>query len=110
MSKSIKREIIVLGKKYYWTLKGNTVHGYKETHIKIHADALTKSILYLDPYKWHFQIRPKTIEQSILFAKNNGWIPEEKGTTTYLSMNDDGTLIYATGASGTKYGYLDKEE
>ncbi len=93
MSRSIRRQITVLQKEYIWVLNGNTIDSDKECHIKIHCNQLTKSILYLDPYNWHFEIRPKTIEKAILFAIKNGWNPLQKGKEMYLSMKNEGRIV-----------------
>jgi len=106
MAKAIKRKIKVLNENYFWVLDGNSTYGQKEHHIRIHSEKLTKSILYLDTYNWHFEVRPKTIEQAILFARKNGWNPEEKGKVMYLSMKNEGDLYVLP--DGIKYGYLDK--
>ena len=101
-----KREIKVLEEEYLWVLDGNTTHGYNEGHIRIHAQKLTKRILYLDPYNWHFEVRPQTIRKAILFAINNGWNPKEKGAPLYLAMKGDGDFYVLP--EGVKFGYLDK--
>ena len=92
MSRAVKRKITVLNRAYFWVLDGNSIDATEERHIRIHASGVTKSILYLDPYNWHFEIRPKTIESAILFAIDKGWSPEENGTTMYLSMRNEGEL------------------
>lgn len=105
MSKSIKRKIDVQKKDYFWVLDGNTIDGGYDTHIRIHSSKSTKSILYLDPYNWHFEIRPKTIRTAILFALGIGWNPEEKGNIMYLSMTKEGEFYRLP--EGIKFGYLD---
>jgi hypothetical protein len=106
MSRALKRKITVLNEDYFWVLDGNSIDGKKENHIRIHSKKLTKSILYLDPYNWHFEIKPKTIEKAILFAIDNGWSPEEKGNEMYLSMKNEGELYQLP--EGIKFAYLDK--
>lgn len=90
MSRKAKRKITVLNKEYLWVLDGNRIDGVRPQHIKIHLTGTEKSILYLDPYNWHFEVRPRTIEKAITFALENGWIPEEKGKTLVVSMNREG--------------------
>lgn len=107
MSRSIKRKIRVLNEIYFWVLDGNTIYGNQENHIRIHSKELTKSILYLDPYNWHFEIKPKTIEFAILFAIDNGWNPKEKGKVMYISMDKEGKLYKLP--KGIKFGHLDKD-
>lgn len=105
MSRAIKREITVLNKENCWVLEGNSIDSAKDHHIRIHSNKSTKSILYLDPYNWHFEIRPKTIEAAIIFAIDEGWNPEKKGNTMYLSMKNEGELYLLP--EGIKFGYLD---
>jgi hypothetical protein len=102
MSRAIKKKITVLKIDYFWVLDGNSIDGTKEHHIRIHSNGLTKCILYLDPYNWHFEIRPKTIETAIIFALDHGWIPEEKGNIMFLSMDDDGSFYELP--DGLKFG------
>lgn len=96
MPKKVKRKITGLNESYYWVLDGNTIDGGKETHIRIHSKQITKSILYLVPYAWHFEVKPKTIKQAIQFALGNGWNPNEKGTEITLSMNEEGGFFVST--------------
>lgn len=96
MSRIVKRKIIVEEKCYYWTLNGNSIDD-KEKHIKIHTNKSTKSILYLDPYNWNFEIRPNTIRKAILFAIKNGWKPEENTDKMYISFNEKGFYILPKG-------------
>lgn len=105
--KNPKRKITVQNKLYYWVLDGNVIDHRGEQHVRIHSDRATKSILYLDPYNWHFEIRPKTIEAAILFAIEQGWNPEEKGRMMYVSMRNDGELYQLP--EGVKFGYLDRD-
>ena len=55
MNRSIKREITILVETYFWVIDGNRVDGSKEEHIRIHPQKLSKSLLYLDQYNWHFE-------------------------------------------------------
>ncbi len=105
MSRSIKRKIIVSGEKYYWVLNGNSTDSYKERHIRVHAERNTKSILYIDPYQWHMDVRPKTIESAIKFAISSGWNPSEVIKTMYVSMNNDEFYVLP---EGIEVGYQDE--
>lgn len=107
MSKRAKRKITVFNKEYLWVLDGNTIDSHPPQHIKVHAMGATKSILYLDPYNWHFEVRPQTIERAIKFAIANGWSPEEAGTSLMLSMNREGGFYVLP--EGIQFGYEDRE-
>ena len=108
MSRSIKRKIRILNNDYYWVLDGNSLFNNKEQHIRIYSKELTKSTLYLDPYNWDLEIRPKTIETAILFAIEHGWDPKVKGKQMYLSMKNEGELFQLP--NGAKFGYLYKNK
>ena len=98
MSRAVKRKIVVQGKCYLWTLNGNSIDE-KEKYIKIHTSKSTKSILYLAPYNWNFEIRPKTIREAILFAVKNNWKPDEKAEKMYISFNEKGFYILPKGTT-----------
>ena len=90
MSRVAKRKIVIDGKKYLWTLKGNYLKGHGEEHlIRVHSEKLTKSILYIDPFSWNFEVRPKLIRKAILFALSIGWNPRIKEKGFIVSMNED---------------------
>lgn len=103
MSKKAKRKITVLNQEYLWVLDGNTIDGFRAQHIKVHATRATKSILYIDPYNWHFEVRPQTIEKAIKFALDKGWTPEERGVPFFLSMDKDGEFYQLP--DGIRFGY-----
>ena len=106
MSRAKKRKITILNEVYFWILDGNTIDTPKPCHIRIYSKKLTKSILYIDPYNWHFEIRPRTIGRAILFAIEQGWNPEEKGNEMYISMNNEEEFYQL--AEGVKFGHLDE--
>lgn len=105
MSRSIKRKVVVLGNEYYWVLNSNSVDSYKEHHIRVHAERDTKSILYIDPYPWHLEIRPKTIERAIDFAILSGWNLSDTKKAMYISMNNDEFYVLP---EGVEFGYQDE--
>jgi hypothetical protein len=107
MSRRAKRKITVLNKEYLWVLDGNTIDSHPPQHIKVHAVGATKSILYLDPYNWHFEVRPQTVERAIKFAITKGWIPEENTTPISLSMNSEGEFYILP--DGIQFGYQDNK-
>ncbi|MEO0473626.1 MAG: hypothetical protein AAF206_28705 [Bacteroidota bacterium] len=87
MSKTTKRNISVDGRTYTWTLKGNRIDG-DEQMIRVHEGRNTKSILYIDPYPWDFEIRPQAIVGAIRFALKQGWKPQEANHGLAISMEE----------------------
>ena len=85
------RTITVSDHDYLWVLSGNTIYG-KEQHIRVYRQGCQNSILYIDPYAWEFEIRPRQIREAILFALQQEWDPEQDGSSIYLGMRD-GELI-----------------
>ena len=102
MSRSIKRKIIVDGFEYCWVLNGNTINGFNETHIRVHRIGVSSGVLYIDPYNWHFEIRPKFVEQAILFALSSGWDPIADKQEMYVSYLDEKYIVLP---NGIKFGY-----
>lgn len=86
MSKNPKRKIVVNGIEYLWTMRGNCPYN-EEACIRVHQGRNTKSILYIDPHPWAFEIRPKSIASAILFALDNGWEPHAANAERAVSMD-----------------------
>ncbi|WP_444944361.1 hypothetical protein ACJJIQ_10090 [Microbulbifer sp. ANSA003] len=102
MSRSVKRGIVVDGTRYYWVLNANTIDSSSDTHIRVHKEGTTGNILYIDPYNWHFEIRPKFIASAIKFALDSGWEECSEGRVMYISYIDE---QYQVLPNGTKFGY-----
>tara|TARA_B100000674_G_scaffold6879_1_gene5382 strand:- start:2043 stop:2372 length:330 start_codon:yes stop_codon:yes gene_type:complete len=104
MAKPVKRRIIVKGQVFYWVLNGNSIDTSpnQERHIKVHLKDLTKSILYIDPYPWEFQIRPKNIELAIKFAQSQGWDPKKPNCSKYISQKENKFFVLP---AGQKFGH-----
>lgn len=96
MGKTKKRILVIGDVEYFWTLKDNFISGSK-THIKVYKTEETKSILFIDPYDWHFVLRPKAIRKAILFGLSNGWIPGTKKQELYIAMKDDEFYVLPEG-------------
>jgi hypothetical protein len=63
------------GRVFEWLLPGNELFtGVK--HIRIRASGVRGRPIYLDPYPWGLEIRPRSIREAILFALAQGWSPE----------------------------------
>lgn len=96
MSKTNKRKIVVEENEYFWTLENNSICE-TDRHIKIHKKGITKSILYIDPYDWYFEIRPKMIRKAIIYALTNGWSPEMKDCQIYIAMQKNEFYVLPKG-------------
>ena len=105
MGRPIKRKIIVDQKEYFWVLDSNSIDGGHDKHIRVHRNRDTKSILYIDPYPWHLEIRPKAIESAIKFARTEGWKPSTMTQPMYISMNNG--ILYVL-PQGILFGNQDK--
>lgn len=105
MSKSIKRSIIVDGNQYFWVLNGNRIDS-KETHIRVYKEGTTGNILYIDPYNWHFEIRPKFIADAIKYALSIGWTKPDSKAGIYICYDDH---QYQVLPKGLKFGYEQKK-
>lgn len=92
MSKSFKRTIVVSGEIYEWILDGNTIYN-SEKWIRIHKGKATKSILFVNPYHWQFEIRPKSIKEAIEFAIGLGWDSEQSTRNLFLDYGEDGFYV-----------------
>ena len=102
MSKSVKRRIVVDGIQYYWVLNGNTIDRSNDTYIRVHKEGMTGNILYIDPYNWHFEIRPKFIDSAIKYALSAGWEKSDSGDGMYISYINE---QYRVLPNGVKFGY-----
>lgn len=96
MGRVIKRNITVNGISYIWTLKGNRID-VKDSHIKVHKKGSGKSILYIDPYDWNFEVSPKYVEKAIRFALKNNWEPDKSQKDTYVFMEDSNFILLPEG-------------
>ncbi len=91
MSRTFKRKIVVLENSYIWTLKNNVIDN-ENVYIRVFKENYPNSILYIDPYSWYFEIRPKTIMNVIIYALNHGWKPEINNCNLYIGMDKHGFL------------------
>lgn len=96
MGRVSKRNIVVNQTPYIWTLKGNRIDT-KDCHIKIHKEGNNKSILYVDPYDWNFEVRPEYIKKAIIFALKNKWEPDKSLKDVYISMEDANFILLPDG-------------
>ena len=93
MSKKHNRVISVNDEVYIWYLKNNEIWTPNKYIIIRHSDYINGQRLYLSPYSWHFEIRPRTIREAIIFGVANGWNPKESGEPIYLGYNKNGFVI-----------------
>ncbi|MEM7432522.1 MAG: hypothetical protein AAF351_11385 [Pseudomonadota bacterium] len=81
------RQISVDNRSYVWHLNQNSLV-FREAHITIAENGVSGQILYLDPYPWGLEIRPKKVRKAILWAIENGWTPAKKGPPMYLGFQN----------------------
>lgn len=95
MSRKIKRKLNIGDEVYFWAANCNelNLYPYSESHIRVHQDRATKSILYVDISAWHFVISPKDVKEAIEFALLNHWDPKIAGRKLYISKNENGYRI-----------------
>ena len=108
MKKTQKRKIVVNGTAYEWCLRGNKI--WRDTdHITIYSPTSTGAPIYLDPYPWGLEIRPRTIADAIKFALKNGWEPEKKGRPFRIGYLHD-TFVVLPDGSKNSYEYETQHE
>ena len=86
---------------YFWHLNHNSIDTAVPSHITIQKSTGKGQILFLDPYPWSFEIRPKTIENGILWSLKNGWNPESTGPPFYVGYRKDRFILLPPGAKFT---------
>lgn len=79
------RKLVVDGEDFLWHYSG---------HCPLCSDDVftvgkpgAPHVLYIDPFPWNFEIRPRSIASAIRWAKNDGWSAEQ-GPTRAMGMND----------------------
>ncbi len=102
MSRSVKRKIVVNATQFNWVLDDNDIDGVKDTHIRVHKEGETSNILYIDPYDWHFEVRPKFVALAIQFALASGWFSNESTKSMYIGYIDEKYYVLP---EGIKFGY-----
>ena len=90
------REIIVNDQTYLWHLRKNDLY-WGWHHITIRHKQVAGQILFIDPYSWHFEVRPRSIREGILFALENNWNPQEKGKPLYISYQETNFFVLPEG-------------
>ena len=60
------------------------------------ADKRTQP-LRIDPYPWHFEIRPATIANAIRFALRNGWTPTVSGPDFHIAFHEGEFIVLPPG-------------
>ena len=108
MTHTQKRKIHLDGIEYEWCIRGNDLYTASVKYITIYKPGAGGRPVYLDPYPWSLEIRPATVKKAIIFAKENGWNPEEKGKPLFLGYVDDAFTVLPDGAIGSSE-YLTKK-
>ena len=100
MTNTSKRKIIVKNIEYNWCIRGDRIDG-KENHITIFKPLTNGQTLYLDPYPWALEVRPKIVHKAILFAIENHWFPDENRKPIYLGYSNDEFIVLPKGVKFT---------
>ena len=83
-----RRKIVVDGEPYEWVLRDDSLHG-SDRHIAVYSASTKGQTLYLGPYAWEFEVRPRTVSDAIKFALTIGWTPKTGAPPIYLGFRDD---------------------
>jgi hypothetical protein len=82
------RNIVVDNEPYEWVLPKNSLFADGDRHIAVYSPSATGQTLYLDPYAWEFEVRPKTIAAAVRFALGIGWTPNRPAPPLYLGFRN----------------------
>jgi|RhiMetdeSRZDD1v2_1073273.scaffolds.fasta_scaffold744297_2 hypothetical protein len=83
------RSIVVDNEPYEWVLRHNSLFVDSDRHIAVYSPSAKGQTLYLDPYAWEFEVRPKTIAEAIRFALSIGWTPKAVAPPLYLGFRGE---------------------
>jgi hypothetical protein len=99
MTHKLKRKIHINHQIYYWVANVNKLclYPFEAFHIRVHQDANTKSLLYIDASSYYFKLGPKQIKEAIMFALKEGWQPQKPATKMSISINQSGYYILPIG-------------
>lgn len=86
------RTIQIRGREYLWHLSENRTDG-AENSITV-GNRGGRFFLLVDPYPWHFQIRPADIAQAIAWALDAGWTPATGPTRAVAFSNSAGSFVW----------------
>lgn len=88
------RQLVVDGRAFRWVLPGNALDHAELVHLTVFAEERGQE-LWIDPYAWELEIRPKTIAAAIRFALKNGWTPGTAGAPFRLGHRDGDFFVVA---------------
>ena len=80
------RKLVVDGKNYLWHYSGHCP--LCSSDVFTIGRAGDRFVLYIDPFPWEFEMRPKSIVTAIKWALNKGWTSEFGPTR---AMSSDGS-------------------
>ncbi|WP_041598700.1 hypothetical protein [Hahella chejuensis] len=100
MTQASIRKIVVEGVAYNWCIRGNCLES-RASHITVFMAEKSGQVLFIDPYAWGVEVRPKTVRDAIIFGLKNGWNPNEKGRPLYLGFQGDGFMVLPKGVKHT---------
>ncbi|MEO1333807.1 MAG: hypothetical protein AAFV32_09845 [Myxococcota bacterium] len=88
------RKVTVDGIDYLWHFSGHCLL-CSEKVITIGREG-APFVLFLDPYAWHFEFRPRSVVEAVKWATSKGWSVVD-GPTRSLSVGEDGRFLWLTG-------------
>lgn len=100
MTHTTKRKIVVNNTEYGWCIHGNDFE-CKGRYITIYKQSVNGQTLYLDPFPWNIEIRPKTVREAILFALQNNWNPVINSSPMYLGFYKNNLIVLPKGIKST---------
>ena len=103
MTQTQKRKIAVDGVEYEWCIRGGGIWTATD-HITIYKPKVGGTPIYLDPYPWALEIRPRTVAGVIRFARQGGWVPEDKGKPFRVGFVNNELVVLPEGI-GSSHEY-----
>jgi len=102
-----RRNIVVDGEPYEWVVRDNSLYAKGDRHIAVYSPSTRGQTLYLDPYAWEFEVRPKAVSDAIRFALSIGWTPKSVGPPIYLGFQGDQFFRLP---EGTRFAHESRED
>ena len=101
------RKIIVDDEPYEWVLHDNSLSASGDRHVTVYSPSKKGQTLYVDPYAWEFDVRPKTVADAIRFALSIGWTPTSVAPPMYLGFR--GTQFFRL-PEGIRFAHQNPKE
>jgi len=95
MTRKVLRKVHIEGKTFSWVADSVDLelYPYSEMKIRVFLNEKTKSILYIDPTAWHFELSPNDIKGAIEHGLKNGWKLDVANTCLVISKDESGYVM-----------------